>query len=264
MRLLRHLTCCFPITKTQIWKSNEKILIEKNNFLSNKRSHLVPNASYVNKHDWFDATPISCIHRWFDWNYNILLLELINSNNNKCIVEFSTWKPIVIAFVSFSSSFLSFSFFFNQKRVFRDYQSLGFKADGLSISIWKHFPRESRAFHDFRSLQRWSTWTLNLVTWRIIGWNQAVLEQRAGVSRKTKAWPVLGFYTHTVALATTLWGQSIHRCCVWQKRVHSFSLSDIETKMKRNFMPIWLFSNFQPIWNVWNIVSFIYILSVIE
>ena len=102
------------------------------------------------------------------------------------------------------SFFLSF-FFFNQKRVFRDYQSLGFKADGLSISIWKHFPRESRAFHDFRSLQRWSTWTLNLVTWRIIGWNQAVLEQRAGVSRKTKAWPVLGFYTHTVALATTLW-----------------------------------------------------------
>lgn len=161
------------------------------------------------------------------------------------------------------SFFLSF-FFFNQKRVFRDYQSLGFKADGLSISIWKHFPRESRAFHDFRSFQRWSTWTLNLVTWRIIGWNQAVLEQRAGVSRKTKAWPVLGFYTHTVALATTLWGQSIHRCCVWQKRVHSFSLSDIETKMKRNFMPIWLFSNFQPIWNVWNIVSFIYILSVIE
>lgn len=117
MRLLRHLTCCFPITKTQIWKSNEKILyisIEKNNFSSNKRSHLVPNASYVNKHDWFDATPISCIHRWFDWNYNILLLELINSNNNKCIVEFSTWKPIVIAFVTipFSSSSLSFSLFF--------------------------------------------------------------------------------------------------------------------------------------------------------
>lgn len=127
--------------------------------------------------------------RWFDWNYNILLLELINSNNN-CI-EFSC------------HSFFLF-FFWNQKRVFRDYQSLGFKADGLSISIWRHFPRESRVFHDFRSLQRWSTWTLNLVTWRIIGWNQAVLEQRAGVSRKTKAWPVLGFYTHAVALATTL------------------------------------------------------------
>lgn len=174
--------------------------------------------------------------RWFDWNYNILLLELINSNNN-CI-EFSC------------HSFFLF-FFWNQKRVFRDYQSLGFKADGLSISIWRHFPRESRVFHDFRSLQRWSTWTLNLVTWRIIGWNQAVLEQRAGVSRKTKA--VTRFrvlYSRRCSCNDT--GDNRYIAVASSKSVCTVSCYQI-LKRRSNLVQILCLSDYSPISNIYRL-----------